>query len=125
LQLAPFYPTEGDFVNLLPGRRIRQKPGKSLDLSALSLDLGGEEGASGLLAMVAQQLGPLIHEVGDPSAPGWPPASLLRYDQMSALDLLRQRGLSDDAIAAVSLGVADQELLQSFSALGLLRELAN
>jgi monoamine oxidase len=33
LQLAPFYPTEGDFVNLLRGRRIRQKPGKSLDLS--------------------------------------------------------------------------------------------
>jgi monoamine oxidase len=75
--------------------------------------------------MVAQQLGPVINEVGDPSAPGWPPASLLRYDQMSALDLLRQRGLSDDAIAAVLLGVADQELLQSLSALWLLQALAN
>ena len=47
---------------------------------------------------------PAVKEIGDPLAPGWPSADLLRqFDRISMAELLRSRGASPEEIALLQL----------------------
>ena len=41
-------------------------------------------------ALLAHYLGPLLGDVGDPAAPGWPPDTLRPYDALSVAEFARQ-----------------------------------
>ena len=51
---------------------------------------------------------PVIKEIGDPLAPGWPSPEVLRkFDRMSMAELLRSRGASSAEIASLALDYSD------------------
>ncbi len=89
------------------------------------LDLSDVEHAMGLHGMRGRYLMPLLENLGDPSAPDWPPPELKRYDQIGFIDLLRQQGASPAAARLLSMGVLDSwaDDVQDTSALFLLRAL--
>jgi monoamine oxidase len=69
-------------------------------------------------------LGPPLAQLGNPRAPGWPTASLRKFDAVSFAELLRQRGASPGAIELLRLNDADLsgEGIETVSALMILRE---
>jgi monoamine oxidase len=51
---------------------------------------------------------PAVKEIGDPLAPGWPSADLLRqFDRVSMAELLQSRGASPDEIAMLQIAYSD------------------
>jgi monoamine oxidase len=51
---------------------------------------------------------PAVKEIGDPLAPGWPSADLLRqFDRVSMAELLQTRGASPDEIAMLQISYSD------------------
>jgi monoamine oxidase len=51
---------------------------------------------------------PAVKEIGDPLAPGWPSADLLRqFDRVSMAELLRNRGASPDEVAVLQIAYSD------------------
>src|SRR6185369_2072753 len=51
---------------------------------------------------------PAVKEIGDPLAPGWPPAVLLRqFDRVSMAELLQRRGASTEEIARLQVAYSD------------------
>jgi monoamine oxidase len=51
---------------------------------------------------------PAVKEIGDPLAPGWPSADLLRqFDRVSMAELLQNRGASSDEIAMLQIAYSD------------------
>ena len=51
---------------------------------------------------------PAVKEIGDPLAPGWPSADLLRqFDRVSMAEMLQSRGASPDEIAALQVIYSD------------------
>ena len=94
LELEPFMPP-GAAVYHLRGQRIVAKPGVA---PAWPLALTAEERALGIDGMRERAFGPLLAKAGDPTSPRWAPAALAGYDRMTTTDMLRQQGLSDDAI---------------------------
>lgn len=78
-----------------------------------------------LHGLVELYVEPLIAEIGDPLAPGWPSAELrTRFDTLGYADLLRSRGASEGAIRALSLGFHVGEGPNSVSALWWLEAMA-
>ena len=52
---------------------------------------------------------PAVREIGDPLAPGWPSADLLRqFDRISVAELLRSRGASPEEIALLRFTYSDE-----------------
>ena len=52
---------------------------------------------------------PAVKEIGDPLAPGWPSADLLRqFDRISVAELLRSRGASPEEIALLRFTYSDE-----------------
>jgi monoamine oxidase len=68
-----------------------------------------------------------LKELGDYSAPDWPPAALKKYDRMTFFEFLRQQGASEDAASLLGLGGIGGlgDGVRSVSALVLLRESAH
>jgi len=106
LSLTPFYPERGDYLDVVRGQAAQRR--KPLDESESTF--AGDN-----------PLDSILKEVGDPSAPKWSGASLLPYDEISTLELLRRLGLSDKTISTVWLGAATLEDLDTVSALWVLR----
>ena len=51
---------------------------------------------------------PAVKEIGDPLAPGWPSADLLRqFDRVTMAELLQSRGASPDEIAMLQIAYSD------------------
>lgn len=70
-------------------------------------------------------VGPLLDEIGDPLAEGWPSDDLrARFDTIGYADVLRSRGASEGAIRALSLGFHVGEGPNSMSALWWLEAMA-
>jgi monoamine oxidase len=65
----------------------------------------------------------VLDEIGDATAPGWPPEALRKYDRISFGEFLRQQGASPAAVALLSLGAWNQwgEGVDTVSALLVLR----
>jgi monoamine oxidase len=94
---------------------------------AWPFDLTAEEESLGLSGMWRKYIGAAIDELGDVTAPGWPPAGLLeKFDRISGTELLAARGASPGAIALLSLGYPDLsgDGLETNSALLVLRDSA-
>ncbi|HEX2076227.1 MAG TPA: FAD-dependent oxidoreductase [Longimicrobium sp.] len=117
----------GTGMMVLRGRRIPHRA-KELQLQT-PLALSEEEMHLGIWAVWGRRIMPLVEEVrasGDPEAPGWPPASLARYDGMSFGELMRECGISPGAAEMLCLGDLGVlgEGVDSVSALVHLRGLA-
>ncbi|HEX5725117.1 MAG TPA: FAD-dependent oxidoreductase, partial [Longimicrobiaceae bacterium] len=88
----------GTGVMFVGGRRIPYAP-RALEAQS-PVELTDEERRDGIYRVWWRRSQPVLEEVraaGDPGAPGWPPASLARYDSMSFAELLRERGISPGA----------------------------
>ena len=108
----------------LKGQRIEAKPGQAV---AFPLALAPEEKTLGRRGMWEKYVGAVLKEIGDYTAPGWPPAALKKYDRMSFYEFLRRQGASMDAATLLGLGAygAFGDGARSVSALVLLREAAH
>ena len=124
LELDPF-PAPGAAVYHLRGKRIVVKPGEKPEWP---LQLTPDERALGLAGMAEKAYGPLLARLGDAASPQWaPPEDLRKYDRLTFTDLLRQQGLSEDAIhlrRAATGGFDDTVPHEGDSALRRLRTIA-
>jgi monoamine oxidase len=94
LELDPFL-APGAGVYHLRGRRLVVRPGQKPDWP---LDLTPEERTLGLAGVMEKAFAGLLGRIHDPTAPDWAPADFAAYDSMTSTDLMRQMGLSEDAI---------------------------
>jgi monoamine oxidase len=105
------------------GRAVRMRPGEPV-----RWPMPLSPGEAGLVphALRARYLDPVLAEIGDPRHPSWPGPAALRYDGMTLAALLRARGASPGAVAAMRLGYLDEwgDGVDACSALSLLRDLA-
>ena len=103
------------------GRRIVVRAGQNVEWP---FELRPDEKALGRRGMFEKYVSAALKELGDPEAAGWPHASLAGYDRLTFADFLRRRGASEEALAFLRLGTADQlgDGADSVSALNLLRE---
>jgi monoamine oxidase len=75
-------------------------------LTSLLFRNGQRSGSSSELSR--KYIEPMVKEIGDPLAPGWPPADVLRqFDSISMAELLRSRGASPEQIALLALAYSD------------------
>ena len=111
-------------VVYLRGRRLISKPGQPIEYP---LDLTAEEKKLGRRGMWEKYVLSVAKDVGDYDAPGWPGASLLKYDRMTFTEYLRAQGASADAATLLGLGAlgAFGDGAGTVSALVLLREIAH
>lgn len=117
LELAPLSSSDPQ-VLYVRGTRLRL-PGFSMD--DMPLPFSEEERAIGLGGLGRHYFSDPLSAIGDPTEPGWPPASLARYDDVSLRQLLEGRGASE---AAVALFTAGSDLGARYSALELLMHFA-
>ncbi len=107
------YYLNGERIDVPEDGKISQ-PG--LPLTSLEKQLG----IYGMLGFYST-----LRELGDPTAPEWPPPELKKYDDMSFLQYLRFRGASDGAIALLRPWFAPWlDQLDKVSALMILRTAA-
>ncbi len=102
LTLDPFYPSKAASLYFIRGKRIQVQPGETLDLSTLPFDLTPEERRLGLDGLEGKYIDPVLAELGNPGAPGWPPEKLRKYDHMTWPEFLRSRGASPGAVALLT-----------------------
>lgn len=90
---------------VLRGRRIAHRPADLMQQTPL--ELTEEERQLGIYALWFRRVQTVVNEVraaGDPDAPGWPPESIARYDDLSFAELLAERGLSPGAAEMLTNG---------------------
>jgi monoamine oxidase len=123
LPLDPVPHTPGATLYQVRGRRIVESPGREI---SWPLDLTPEEKALGQRGLRERYLQPLLSQVGDTTAPGWPGLELLELDKVSFSELLRSRGASPGAVSLLRMGFPDLlgDGADAVSALDLLREAA-
>ena len=111
-------------VVYMRGRRIVAKQGQAIEYP---LDLTSEEKRLGRRGMWEKYVLSVAKDIGDYDAVGWPPASLLKYDQMNFTEFLRAQGASPDAAMLLGLGAlgAFGDGASTVSALVMLREVAH
>jgi monoamine oxidase len=120
LPLKPFFPQGLARVYYLAGTRFTVPEGEDAEWP---LDLTPAERKLGLNGMRNEYVTSMLDEIGDPTAPGWPPEAVKKYDRISFGAFLRQRGASPAAVALLSLGAWNQwgEGVDTVSALLVLR----
>jgi monoamine oxidase len=120
-----------------PGATLYQVRGRRIVESAQSgashgqgtswpFDLTPEEKALGRRGLWERWIHPLLLQVGETTAPGWPRPELLELDQVSFAELLRHRGASPGVISLLRMGFPDLlgDGADAVSALDVLREAA-
>ena len=124
LELDPFLPP-GAAIYYLRGQRLAVRSGERPEWPVA---LTPDERALGLAGMQEKAYGGLLSRIGDAASPNWaPPEDLRKYDRLTFTELLRQQGLSEDAIhlrRTASGGWDDTALHEGDSALRRLRTLA-
>jgi monoamine oxidase len=105
------------FVHHIGGQRVHRDEVEAV------LKLKPEERANGWRRAYVE---PVLDEIGDPFANGWPPEGLRKYDAMSLPEFLRSRGASSELIELLRTTVLNlyAEGLDSLSALWFLRDMA-
>jgi monoamine oxidase len=106
------------------GRRVVVAQGQTI---AYPLSLTPDEQRLGRRGMWDKYVAPVLEEIGDYDAPGWPHDSLKKYDRVSFFELLRERGASPDAALLIGTGWPGGlgDGVRNTSALVLLREAAH
>jgi len=109
-----------------PGALLYQVRGRRIGGDAEPFDLTPEEKALGQRGIRERYLQPLLLQVGDTTAPGWPGPQLAELDRVSFSELLRRRGASPGAVSLLRMGFPDLlgDGADAVSALDLLRESA-
>jgi monoamine oxidase len=107
----------GGFVYHLRGQRLRVGAGPV----EWPIDIRPEELQRG---WTQAYIAPLLDEIGDPFADGWPHEGLRKYDRMSLPELLRSRGASEGLIELLRTDVLNlyDDGIDSLSALWFLRD---
>ncbi|HEY0351598.1 MAG TPA: NAD(P)/FAD-dependent oxidoreductase, partial [Gemmatimonadales bacterium] len=125
LPLDPIPHTPGATLYQVRGRRIVESAEGGHETS-LPLDLTPEEKALGQRGIRERYLHPLLVQVGDTTAPGWPRPELVELDRFSFAELLKRRGASPGAVSLLRMGFPDLlgDGADAVSALDLLREAA-
>ena len=119
LSLDPFFPTSGNTVTVVAGRRMVTPQGTPLDLAQLPFDFSPEERKIGLRAATAKYLFSHMAALGDPASPAWRPTGAERFE-VSIAEFCRRNGASAAFIRMVAFG----HDLGGMSALHLLRDAA-
>lgn len=111
-------------VVYMRGRRIVTKQGQPVEYP---LDLTAEERKLGRRGLTEKYVTPVVKELGDYDAAGWPTAAILKYDRVSFTEFLRRQGASPAAAELLGLGAlgAFGDGASTVSALVLLREIAH
>jgi monoamine oxidase len=97
LALDPFQPASLAHTYRLGGQRAQVLSGGDLDLTDVPLALTRAERRLGLSGLWQRYVTPVLPEVGDPAAPGWPPQSLRRFDKVTFAGFLQAQGASPAA----------------------------
>jgi monoamine oxidase len=120
LPLDPVPHSAGAILYQVRGRRIEGAQG------VLPFDLTPEEKALGQRGIRERYLLPLLQQIGDTTAPGWPGPELADFDKVSFAELLKRRGASPGAVSLLRMGFPDLlgDGADAVSALDLLREAA-
>jgi len=123
LPLKPFFPQGLTRVYYLQGKRFEAAEGQD---PVWPLDLTPAERRLGLNGLRQQYVTSVLDELRDPTAPGWPPEGLKKYDDLSFGEFLRQRGASPAAVTLLTLGAWNQwgDGVDTVSALLVLRAAA-
>ncbi len=121
LTLDPFEPGNLAQVAYIRGRRIKIPAGEEAPLTGLPGDLTPEERKGSLAGLWESYVTPVLKEMGNPAATGWPPDSLKKYDLVTFAEFLRRQGSSPDAIALMEMPYYKPED-DTISALWSLRE---
>ena len=120
LRLDPFrQPSEWQLA-YMRGRRFKYRDGEPV---AWPYRLTAEEERLGRRGMWRKyRPRSIFEELGDPSAPGWTPPR--KYDSLSFVQLLKQNGASDEAVAFLThgWGALWGEGFETVSALAVLRD---
>ena len=103
LTLDPFLPSALAQAYHLGGQRVQVLPGGDVDLTAVPLVLTPAERKLGLSGLWEQYVTPVLPEIGDPTAPGWPPESLRKFDRVTFAGFLQAQGASPAATALLEL----------------------
>lgn len=124
LVLDPVASSNLGSVLFIRGKRIETKPGQPVPYS---LALNPSERNSTRKELWDHYVGPVVKELGDYTAAGWPPPSLKKLDEITFYEFLRKQGASADAAMLLGLGAYGGlgDGVGSVSALVLLREAAH
>ena len=77
-------------------------------LTSLVFRNGQRSSTTSTSALSRKYVEPAVKEIGDPLAPGWPSADLLRqFDRVSMAEMLQNRGASPEEIAALQVIYSD------------------
>lgn len=117
LELDPFVPGDGLRATVVAGRRILTPQSAPLDLAQVPLEFSPAERTAGLGGGLVKYLFSHASALGDPTAPGWPPADLTRFEVPIA-EFCRTHGASDAFVRMVAFG----HDLRGMSTLQLLRD---
>src|SRR5262245_16408851 len=119
--LDPFEPGNLAQVAYIRGRRIKIPAGEEAPLTGLPGALTPEERKGSLAGLWERYVTPVLNEMGNPAATGWPHDSLKKYDLVTFAEFLRRQGSSPDAIALMEMPYYKPED-DTISALWSLRE---
>lgn len=97
LALDPFQPASLAHTYYIGGQRFQVPPGGDLDLTRVPLELTPAERKLGLAGLWQRYVTPVLPEIGDPTAPGWPAHSLRRFDRVTFAGFLEAQGASPAA----------------------------
>src|SRR5215204_6255697 len=125
LTLDPAVPSKLASLLYARGRRVVVAQGQAV---AYPLSLTPDEQRLGRRGMWERYVAPVLDEVGDYDAPGWPSDTLKKkYDRVTFFEFLRERGASHDAASLIGTGWPGGlgDGVRSASALVLLREAAH
>lgn len=117
LTLDPFWPTTGNSITLVGGRRLVTPQGTPPDLAQVPLDFSDEERKLGLRGGLGKFLMSHAAALGDPFAPEWPKGDFSRFE-VSIAEFCRRNGASAAFARMVALG----HDLSGMSAIHLLRD---
>ena len=119
LTLDPFWPTDGNTVMWIGGRRILSPPRTPVDLAQVPLDFSADERRLGLRGGYAKYLFSHLDALGDVTAASWPQGDVSRFE-VSIDEFCRRSGASPAFIRMVAFG----HDLARMSALQFLRDAA-
>jgi hypothetical protein len=103
LTLDPFWPTDGNSVACVAGRRLLGPQGAPLDLARVPLDFTSEERKIGLRGGLVKYLFSHLAAIGDATAPNWPSGDVSRFEVPIA-EFCRSNGASPAFVKMVALG---------------------
>lgn len=119
LTLDPFWPTDGNSVAYVAGRRLPGPQGVPIDLAQVPLDFTAEERKIGLRGGLVKYLFSHLSALGDPIAPDWPSGDFSRFEVPIA-EFCQRNGASPSFVKMVALG----HDLSGMSTLQFLRDTA-